>query len=100
MLNSKNKNRYTSTTYKLSITNTIGISIIDSTPRELLHITITNLSFTQSNLNEAVEHGENEGSHIAELQGTSQWERKTVFIFEKSISFFLGFIHYRFNHNK
>jgi len=74
----KKKNRYASTIYKLAITNTIGISFIDSHPREIIHITITNLNFTQTILNETVQKGENDGYYMDEMQEATQWERQNV----------------------
>jgi len=85
-LEEKKKNRYTSTIYKLAITNMIGISLIDSYPREIIHITITNLNFTQTILNEAVQRGESDGFFIDEMQEASQWERQNMLFTIDSIT--------------
>mmetsp|Transcript_33853 Transcript_33853/g.30655 ORF Transcript_33853/g.30655 Transcript_33853/m.30655 type:complete len:104 (+) Transcript_33853:258-569(+) len=40
--------RNITTTYKLAISNVIGISLIDSQPKELISITFKDLNFTQT----------------------------------------------------
>lgn len=44
-------------------------------------MTITNLNFTQTILNETVQKGENDGYYVAdEIQEGTQWERQNVIL--------------------
>jgi hypothetical protein len=71
------------TTLKISINNVIGISFIDSYPKELISITIQNLILSQTKINDNEDKPDHANSTIQHYD--LSWERTNIFFSVDSI---------------